>query len=482
MKKIAVLYRILALILAFSMVTVAVLAAEVESTDTTVATEAVTSSLSQDTADLTSGCFSLDASIAMHGTEEITDNAEAIFLYELNSRTLIYALNPDTPLDPSSFTKLMTALIAVEEGKLEDVVMVKQSVLDTVPWDAVLADLQDGEVMTLEDLLYCMLVGSANDAAAVIADCIAGSQEAFVARMNQRAVELGCSGTNLVNVHGIPEEGQRMTARDVAKVLAAATSNESFLQIFTTAEYSVPATNKSAARSLHTNNHLCSTAEMEIYYDRRVKGGRTGVAGDGTRGVAVIAEEGDLRFISVVMGAKSVVEDGSSAVRTFGGFNETRILLDVGFNGYQSVQILFDGQALTSWNVAGGENVVVGGPKTVVASSLPANIKMENLDFRYNISDSQLKAPISAGDRLCNLEIWYGNMCIAETDIFAMNDVREVGHLQLQESRESSFGSILLWTLVIVCILVVLAVIALRICKMLNIKLFRGRRKKRRRG
>ena len=480
MKKIG-LYRGFALLLTLALLFLPVSAVEMTTTtEQTEETAYLEPTVADETSGLHTGCYSVDATTSMHGTGEIIKNAKSVFLYEVNTQTLMYALNPDMPLDPSSLVKIMTGLIALEKGNLTEEIMVKQSVLDLLPRGAVSADLQAGEYITLENLLYCMIVGSANDACVVIADHIAGSQEAFVALMNQRASELGCTATNFTNTHGIYSASQTMSARDVAKVLSAAIASDDFNTIFNTVHYTVPATNKSAERNISSNNFLCNNEDMQIYYDSRVKGGRAGVGGDGTRAIAVTAEDGGMRLISVLMGAESVIEEDGRTIRIYGGFPETKALLDAGFSGYKSAQILFDGQALVSWDVAAGENAVTAGPKSSVYSVLPADIQMENLDFKYDIPEGQLQAPISAGDRLCAVEIWYGNICVAKTDVYAMNDVRLSGHWQQKDSVRRPFGSAWLWAIVVICVLVVVAMIVLRLGKGVGSN-FKNKKKKIRR-
>lgn len=413
--------------------------------------------------DSLSGSYSFDADSAMLGNQEITTNAKAIFLFELHTQTMMYSLNPDTPMDPSSLTKLMTALIALESGGLDDLVEVNQRTLDTVPDDAVSADLVDGELISLRDLVYCLLVGSANDAAAVIAEHIAGNQTTFVKMMNARAEEIGCDGTNYTNVHGIYSSSQTMSARDVAKVLGVAMQNPDFCTIFTSSHYSVPATNKSAERRLTTSNHLAHTDEMEIYYDARVTGGRTGTAGNGSKCLAVTAEDHGMHLISVLMGAESVMEEGGNRIQSYAEFAVTKTLLDAGFNGYKVAQLFYEGQAMTTCTVANGENPVVIGPNAAVSSVLPFDADSSNLDYRYDYSTNSLQAPIAKGDHICTVEIWFQNLCVGKSELYAMNDVRVTGHLNQLAPTPKNNAHIWLWVLLGICIVITVIFVYSRI-------------------
>lgn len=430
-----------------------------------------------DAADIaaTQGCHSPDAQFSLLNSEEpLVKNVRSAFVYELNSDTLIYALNPDAPEEPASLVKAMTALVAIENGDLQDAVTVKQSVLDTIPSGMVSADLLADEVMTLEDMLYCLMVGSASDAAVVIADHISGSQDAFVQMMNKRAAEIGCTGTNFVNTHGLYHSQQLTTARDTAKILEEALENEAFAKIFCSAYYTVPATNKSEERSLVTNNFLMSKDDTRAYFDERVTGGRTGVTQDGTRCIASCAEVDGMRLACVVMGSASEYRSDGRKVRSFGGFPETSAFLDICFDGYKSVQVIYDGQVLTQYPVTNGNNAVSLGVKTSVSTVLPKDFTAKQLSLRY--TNQSFTAPITAGDPLSMVEIWYDNLCVGQAQLYALNNVQTAGIL-LRDIDDDSLN--LWWILIVVLIIGVIVLVVIyrrRIRRAVKIMIKRIRR------
>lgn len=251
---------------------------------------------------IVNGCHSLDGAVPVMGTQQLVTNMEAAFVYDINTDTVMYAFNADVQMYPASLVKIMTALIAIEKGNLDEVIEVRQGVLSQVPQGAVSADLVDGEMISLENLLYCMMVGGANDAAAVIADHISGSQDVFVAEMNRCAEELGCKATVFKNAHGLHDPEQFTSARDIAKILNYALQNPEFEEIYSTVFYDIPATNMSESRYLASSNYLMNNlADLQIYYDGRVTGGRTGVTDDGKRCLAATAQSGGRKLLSVVM-------------------------------------------------------------------------------------------------------------------------------------------------------------------------------------
>jgi len=437
------LYIFLCFLLVAFLIILPVNATTAESTEQVFSDESASNGISS---------YSADAAIGLLGADKLVDNIEAAFVYEVNTSTVMYSWNPDVQMAPSSLVKIMTALLAVEHGNLEDLVTVKQSVLDTVPYDAVSAELQPDEVLSLKDLVYCLLTGSANDAAAVIADYISGSQAEFVKLMNDRAVKIGCTNTRFTNAHGLHDESQLTTVRDVAKILSFAMKNDSFSSIFSSLSYTVPETNKSEERDLLAIKYSLIQDEMSNYYDDRVTGGRTGVAGDGTRCFAATAEFESMCLISVVMGCDSSYEEDGVSAELIGGFIETKTLLDAAFSGYKAVQVIFEGQALAQWDVPNGENGVTVCPNSAVSTVLPVNAELKDLNFKFSTTANSLRAPIQAGEKLCTAEIWFGTVCLGHTDLYAMNSVRENGYLS-KESNEAGNNSGMQLALKIVFIL-----------------------------
>lgn len=428
-----------------------------------------------------SSCHSLDANTALLGETQLVDNVKSAVLFEATSQTLMYAWNADAQVYPASLVKILTAMIAVEKGDLSDTVIVSESAVSAVPYDAVSVELQPGEQLTLEDLLYCLLVGSANDAAVVIAEHISGSHSAFVQEMNSYASALGCTGTNFTNAHGLHDEAQYTTARDAARILHKAIQNDTFKSVFTATKFTVPATNKAEERSLESGNFLRDTSS-KLYYDARVIGGRTGVTEDGRRCLAAAAESNGMLLISVVMGAESVYqEDGYSAV-SIGGYKETSALLDAGFTGYKSAQVLYANQTLRQYTVANGECDVVVGPRVSVSTVLPEDVSSADLTFRY--SDTQLSAPVEIGQKVTDVEIWHGNMCVAQTELFAMNSVRQAVQASAAdaENEHDQDGMLVLWIVLAVIGVFVFVVVGLRTARWIHMLVLKRRSKRYRRN
>lgn len=434
------------------------------------------------------GSHSMDAQLPVLGSEQLITNAKSVILYEVNTDTLMYAWNADERLSPASFVKVLTALIAIEQGDLSSSVTVERSVLDTVVYNAVKTGFQDGEVLTLQDLLYCMMVDSGNDAAALIADHIAGSQSVFVETLNTYAQELGCTNTNFTNVHGLHDDNQYISARDMGRIMAAAVKNETFCEIFGTIYYSVPATNLSEERYLSSENYLINNDTVQIYYDARVLGGRTGIAQDGSRCITALAEHNGLRYISVIMGSESVYEENGVQVRSFGGYSETSDLLDKGFEGYQSCQLIYNGQVLKQKKVVNGDCAVSLGSRESASVVLPAGVTMADIAIQYADTADELTAPVEAGQQLSTVKFMYGNTCVAQTALYAMNSVRAADTAPAQQDQKNghdgwktAFTVLLIILIAIIVLFAVLRIYRMMLRRSVN-KRSRHRRQDRRRS
>lgn len=369
------------------------------------------------------GADTLNAMVPMEAQRPEGTTAQALILYELESDTMVLGWQPDTPVDPSGMNKIMTALLAIELGNPDSMVTVTRTALNSVAVGAVSAGLKVDEQISLRDLLYCMMVGSANDAAAVIAEHISGSQDGFVALMNQRAGELGCTNTVFLNANGLSCEGQHTTARDLAKITKAALEQEFFVELFSAVSYTVPITNKEPEpRELTTTNSMMNK-ESRTEYDERITGGKTGALTTTDRSLISTAERNGMRYLSVVMSAKSSVS--GNAVTSFGNFADTRKILDFAFEKYSIRQLLYAGQVMEQFPVGNGRNDVVGCPGQDLVSALPVDMKAEDISFEYVCEG--LMAPIAKNEKIGTIRVWYRNTCVGQCDMLAMYAVQQPG-------------------------------------------------------
>lgn len=422
-------------------------------------------------ASVSHGCHGIDAQKPLAYGQNLTKTAKGALLYEMNTDTLVYAKNPDEKLYPASLTKVMTCLIALERGNLTDMVTVSESAISNLDPDGTSAYLQAGEEISLGDLLYCLMVESANDAAAVVAEYIAGSQAAFVNLMNQKAAQIGCTGTNFANPHGLHHENHYTTARDMAKILMAALEYEDFNQIYSTSHYTVPATNMSDARELYTTVNLIRTEDMDWYYDERYIGGKTGFTTPAGRCLVTVSEseDGAFKMLSVILGAEATIHADGYTILEFGHFEETEEMVDHTCYNYTILDVYARGQTMDLFQVSGGENSVAAEPDQNKSVMVPDDYKDAEINLLTEGIPGGLEAPVNVGDKVGTLRVWYRDVCVSQTDLLSMSvskkdtmtSIFSGGVLTEEEDQKitGTFHVIARWFVIVVAVVAGLALI-----------------------
>lgn len=262
-------------------------------------------------------------------------DAKAALVGDADTGEIIYAQNATDRLAPASTTKVLTALLvieAIEAGQiaLDTPVMVSASALADVPYDAsrVNPKLKEGEVLNVFSLLQCVLIKSDCHACNVLAELVAGSVDAFVARMNERAQMLGCTDTNFVNASGYPAENHYTNAQSLFLITKEAMKHPIFQVIVAMTETEIPATNLSPARKIESTNALIRETE---YYNPYALGGKTGSSSSSGLCFVSAARKDGKTVITVILGAKTrTMSDGTKQNQQF---SETNRLIEMGLAG-----------------------------------------------------------------------------------------------------------------------------------------------------
>lgn len=426
-------------------------------------------------------CVTLDAGKSLAGNRRLLETAKAAVLYYPETDTMVYSWQPDERLDPSGMNKIMTALLALEQGDPEATVTVTAKALSSIETGAMSAGLKAGEQMTLRDLLYCMMVGSANDAAAVIAEHISGNQGTFVALMNSRAAELGCQNTCFMNPSGLSQEGQYTTARDLAKITAQALKLDAFVELFSATEYTVPANEHSEERIIRTTNYMMSDASVRDHLDKRITGGKTGALSTTDRSLICTAEKDGMRYLSVVMSAQGMLTSSGLSVSKFGNFVETKALLDHGFSEYSLRQLLTADLVMDRFQVVNGENDLAVTAANSLTTLMPNEMEPDKIEYRTVSVSGGIAAPVAKGDVVGSVQLWYNSICVAQCDLIAMHRVAEEGTVSvfLEPQADPSariWKRVLSVTFGVVLGSIALVVIVLVVLRAVNI--FRRKRRK----
>lgn len=317
-------HRILAFFMAFFYVfssTVFFVSAEENTTQAASATEASKSSQKQSTSGIKTSS-DVGCSIASETEDSLELVSEGVALMDASTGTLLYTRNPEEKFYPASITKIVTTLVALENGKLDDKLTFKGATLNAIEQDSSRVGVEADETMTLEDALYCVMLVSGNDAAAGVAEHIGGTIDDFVAMMNEKVEELGCTNTHFTNPHGLHNENHYTCAEDMALIMQAATQNEDFCRIASAKTYTVPKTNKCEARELW-NHHKMLLPASEYHYDG-VCEGKTGYTSDAWNTLVTTAQKDDMKLIAVVLRCQ-----GAAAA-----YNDTTKLFNYGFENF----------------------------------------------------------------------------------------------------------------------------------------------------
>jgi len=259
-------------------------------------------------------------------SHELQLYAASTYLVNLDTGRVIYQRNASTRVAPASTTKIMTAALALslcEDPSNTTVTLPDDIWAEFSGIDISHAGLSGGEELTLEQLVHCMLLQSANEAASGVADFYGG--QLFIDRMNKKAESLGCKNTHFVNPHGLYDPNHYTTAEDIYRITEWALSVPGFYEAACKARYDIPETNKNYEKTLATSILLQDTSSA--YYTPYIRGIKTGTLDQSGRCLVSTAEKNDMTFCLVLMGCpmeNTAVfwPDGRSV------FNETRIIYD----------------------------------------------------------------------------------------------------------------------------------------------------------
>ncbi|MDO4519585.1 MAG: D-alanyl-D-alanine carboxypeptidase family protein [Eubacteriales bacterium] len=273
--------------------------------------------------------------------EGIPISGQSGIVMEESTGTILYAKSMNAPIQPASTVKLMTCLLALEKGNLSDNVVVTATGVSGIVDGGPNVQIQEGEIFTLEQCLYAMIISSANDMALQVAEHIGGSVDNFVQMMNDRAKELGCSDTVFTNPTGSPDPAMHTTAYDMALIVKAGIQNEDFRRITSTLSYTIPATNVSGGERVLTSSLTLINPSSETYCDGCIsgKGGYTESSGST---VASAVTRNDCTLITTMFGGAAE-----------GYENEVVSLYTYGYNNFSFLDL-----AANDFSVLSGGKVI----------------------------------------------------------------------------------------------------------------------------
>lgn len=356
--------------------------------------------------------------------------AKAALLVEAETGTILYDKNCHDELSIASTTKIMSALLVFEaidrgELRLDQSITATASALRGLPEDGSTADIVEGETLTVEQLLYCMLVISANETCNILGEAVAGSVEGFVERMNQRAQELGCQNTHFANTTGLTQSGHYSSAYDLYLITRQAMQYDEFMTMVNTKSYEIPPTNKTEEeRVLHSTNALISNWRLAGYLYSGAQGIKTGSTDAAGQCLVSSAVRGSRTLISVVLGAERVEKENGSGY-IVESFTETARLFDWGFDNFSAQQVLDKNELVQEVQVSLSKEVgsVAVHPAEDASAMLPKDIDISALTRTVTLDNDPALAPIAAGDRLGEITVSYNGTDYVTVPLLAVADV-----------------------------------------------------------
>ena len=334
---------------------------------------------------------------------------------------VLYSKNADQKRYPASTTKIMTALLTLENvSNLDETVTSEAVDFENVTADSSNAGILLGEQVTVRDLLYALMLPSANEAAYMLARHVGGSWEQFVDMMNDRAAELGCTGTHFCNPCGLHEEDHYTTAHDLYLIAKEAMKDVTFRDIVSTVQHRMAKTNLHEERIIYTTNQLIFSSFQPWSYANCVgiKTGHTSQAGNCFVGYA---EYGDAKLFSVVLGCSDSSKEYPSVAASF---TDTKKLCQWGFENFTSKTLARQGEEVTYTKVklSTDTNQLLLTAKADVVALLPKDLDVKELELVEDIPE-EVKAPVKAGDPIGTATYRYNGTDYGTVELVALNDI-----------------------------------------------------------
>lgn len=343
-------------------------------------------------------------------------DTSAYLLMDFETGQILEAYNSDEALPPASITKLMTMHLIFEALKagqigLEDQVKASANA-SNLSADASQIFLGTGEVLTVKELLVAVATISANDAGIALAEHVAGSESAFVQRMNEKAEELGLTSTTFINSHGLHAPGHTMSARDIAIL-----SRETLAKYPQILEYTATkfVRMERATRYVRQGYFDMPSTFANLIGWRNIDGLKTGWTPESGRCISVTAEEGGRRYIAVIMGAES------TGVRD----QKVKELLTLGLDQYQPKKALTANDVIDTLgikNAKAKESAIVPAQDVTLVMKRDMDVNSFHQEVQYNLG---MEAPLQQGDVVGTLTYSRDGRVVTEVDLVVQDDVEK---------------------------------------------------------
>lgn len=333
------------------------------------------------------------------------NGAESAIVMEVDNKAVLYAKNINERLYPASTTKLMTALLVVENCQMDEIVTFSNEAIDNTEWGSSRIGIMKGEELTVEQCLYGLLLGSANEVAYGLAEHVGGDLESFVGMMNDKAREIGCTDTHFVNASGLPDPDHYVSASDLAIIAREFFSNETLCMISGTTRYVIPATNKTNEQRPLENHHRMLQGGKYAYDG--IIGGKTGFTSEARQTLVTCAQRDGMKLVCVVMKDESPYQ-----------FTDTKALFDYGFASFQKLSVA-DNETrynIRSSNFFNTKLDIMGSSKNILSLNKAGSIIIpKGMDF--NEPSVMVNYNTGTDDAVARLDYYIGNNRVGGTTL-----------------------------------------------------------------
>lgn len=372
-------------------------------------------------------------------TDTVRLNCNVDLLVCLDDGSVIVEKNADTPVAPASLTKVLTALVVLRtETDLEKTITVSEEAITSLSGTgSSVSGLKSGEIISVYNLLCCLLIPSGNDAAMALAYEYGGTVENFVQMMNDTAKSLGCTNTNFVNPHGLDDPAHKTTAKDLALIAQAALKYPAFETIVATATYDLPATNMNNERRIVNTNSILHPYYAS-YYNKNVKGIKTGSTDNAGRCLISYASKNGYNYLAVAMGGDYRDSDGDG-IEENQAFMDTNHMYDWAFKNLEYEIVTRQGQFVCSVPInycRDREEAKLVAAKEVLAL-VPQGNDSESVSFEPIDLPESIDAPLKKGEKVGKANIIFAGQVIGEVDIVAAEDSNQDFFLWLTSTIKS---------------------------------------------
>lgn len=416
-------------------------------------------------------------------------DAEGALLINMDTGDRLFQKNTDKRLYPASLTKLMTALVLYESvGDLDNTVFTvsEYAIRSLDGTDSSTGGLKIGEQLTAKQMLYVLLLSSANEGANAIAEGVSGSIELYVEKMNQKAAALGMTNTHYANAHGLHDPMHYTTVNDMY-LLATAVLNVPLLKdICYSTKYTLAATNMSGQRTYTTTNYLMlnnglkCTAEKyknQSYYYKYAKGVKTGYTDPAGRCLVSTASKNGYNYMCILMNSP-VYDDSGRKIRI--EFGDTKALYEWAFNDFEYKSVLGGGEIIGEIpvNLSWDTDYVSAAPEKGLSAIVPKEADSSTTSINIRWDNESVTAPVKKGDRLGECDVIYAGEVLGTVKLVATHDVERSTLLYIGNGIGNFFKSVFssLPFLIIFGLAVAAIIVFIIICIILNSPKRRRRR------